>query len=174
MDAAFNFRNDIDGKYGHVHADAVGGFSYFDVIFKVSNDYYQGTINIKNIQKGKLLKDITQIKNITDSMTTRYGKKPSFASTDDASKHSIPQNTDMSSGNFSEDAQRSIPDERRALRRRLEAGQITKEQYDEGIAKLAELLSAPGNKVIYNKKERRIAKKFQQHRAFTIKRYVFL
>lgn len=32
----------------------------------------------------------------------------------------------------------SIPDERRALRRRLEAGQITKEQYDEGIAKLAD------------------------------------
>ena len=91
MDAGFNFRNEADGKYGHSHSDAVGGFDYFDAIFKVGSEYYQGVINIKNINRGKLLKDITQIKNITQDVTSQYGETPSYAFLRDASMDNIPQ-----------------------------------------------------------------------------------
>ena len=79
MDAGFNFRNADDGADGHTHTDVIGGFDYFDVIFKVGTEYYQGVINIKNINRGKLLKDITKIRNITKDMTSRYGDNPSYA-----------------------------------------------------------------------------------------------
>ena len=79
MDAGYGFRNKEDGEDGHIHSDAVGGFDYFDVIFKVGTEYYQGVINIKNNNRGKLLKDITKIRNITADMTSRYGENPSYA-----------------------------------------------------------------------------------------------
>lgn len=97
MDAGFGFRNEADGKYGHIHSDAIGGFDYFDVIFKVGSEYYQGVINIKNINRGKLLKDITKIKNITQDMTSRYGSNPSYAFLRDVSIDSISQNSEKSS-----------------------------------------------------------------------------
>ncbi len=91
MDAGFRFRNEADGRDGHTHSDAVGGFDYFDVIFKVGDQYYKGVINIKNNSRGKLLKDITQIENITQSMTSQYGYNPTYASLRDASMDSISQ-----------------------------------------------------------------------------------
>ncbi|MBQ8254951.1 MAG: hypothetical protein IJY94_05545, partial [Clostridia bacterium] len=96
MDAGFNFRNDSDGKFGHTHSDVTGGFDYFDAIFKVGGEYYQGVINIKNINRGKLLKDITQIRNITQDVTSRYGSNPSYAFLRDASMNSISQNSEKS------------------------------------------------------------------------------
>ena len=62
MDAGRNFRNVPDGEDGYFHADVIGGFDRFDVLFKVGNDYYEGEINIKNNNRGKLLLDITKIK----------------------------------------------------------------------------------------------------------------
>ena len=97
MDAGFGFRNEADGKYGHIHPDAIGGFDYFDVIFKVGSEYYQGVINVKNINRGKLLKDVTKIKNITQDMTSRYGSNPSYAFLRDVSINSISQNSEKSS-----------------------------------------------------------------------------
>ncbi len=94
MYAGFNFRNEADGQYGHTHSDVVGGFDYFDVIFKVGDKYYKGTINIKNINRGKLLKDVTKIENITKDVTSRYGNNPSYAFLRDASIDSIAQNSD--------------------------------------------------------------------------------
>jgi hypothetical protein len=47
MDAGYNFRNSPDGRDRHVHNDADGGFDYYDVIFKVGDDYFRGVINIK-------------------------------------------------------------------------------------------------------------------------------
>ncbi len=52
IEAGQNFRTRPDGAYGHKHIRAVGGFSYFDVIFKVGNEYFKGTINIENNAKG--------------------------------------------------------------------------------------------------------------------------
>ena len=76
MDAGYNFRNDLDGKDGHVHKDAIGGFDYYDVIFKVGNDYFKGVINVKNNSRGKLLKDITKIENITQGHDVSVWGKP--------------------------------------------------------------------------------------------------
>lgn len=103
MDAGYNFRNDPDGKDGHIHKDATGGFDYYDVIFKVGDDYFKGLINVKNNNRGKLLKDITKIENITQDMTSQYGKNPTYAFLRDASMNSIAQNSEKSSdiGGFS-------------------------------------------------------------------------
>lgn len=101
MDAGFNFRNEADGKDGHTHSDAVGGFDYFDAIFKVGSEYYQGVINIKNVNRGKLLKDITKIKNITQDMTSRYGENPSYAFLRDVSMEIVPQKETNVKGKFS-------------------------------------------------------------------------
>lgn len=68
----------------------VGGFNYFDVIFLIFSEYYQGLINIENNARGKRLKDITKIKNITKDMVSRYGINPSYAFLRDASMNSIP------------------------------------------------------------------------------------
>lgn len=92
MDAGFGFRNAADGSYGHTHAGAVGGFDYFDVIFKVANEYFQGVINIENNKRGKRLKDITKIENITKDMVSRYGNNPSYTFLRDVSMISIHEN----------------------------------------------------------------------------------
>ena len=76
VDAGFNFRNEADGKDGHIHNDVIGGFDYFDAIFKIGNKYFQGTINIKNVEKGKLFKDLTKIKDVTQDIMSSYGKNP--------------------------------------------------------------------------------------------------
>lgn len=80
MDAGANFRTAPDGQDGHTHRAAVGDFRYFDTIFKVGNEYYEGTINIIPVAKGLLLKDITKIKNITQDIDSSYGKIRSLPS----------------------------------------------------------------------------------------------
>lgn len=101
MDAGFNFRKGDDGQDGHTHPDVTDGFDYFDVIFKVGNEYYQGVINIKNVSKGKLLKDITKIKNITKDVTSRYGETPSYAFLRDVSMGSVAQKEENVNSEFS-------------------------------------------------------------------------
>lgn len=108
MDAGFNFRNSPDGRDGHVHDDAVGGFDYFDVIFKVGDEYYQGVINVKVNNRGKLLKDITQIENITKDLTSRYGENPRYAFLRDVSMSIIPQKSDLSSGSSKNSTENDI------------------------------------------------------------------
>ena len=76
LDAGTNFRNAADGADGHVHKDVVGGFDYFDTLFKIGNRYYEAVINIKNVKRGKLFKDVTKIKDVTQDIMSSYGQNP--------------------------------------------------------------------------------------------------
>lgn len=76
VEAGENFRTLPDGEYGHVHEDATGGFVYFDTLFKIGDNYYEGVVNIKVNKRGWLLKDVTKIKNVTEDITSSYGKNP--------------------------------------------------------------------------------------------------
>ena len=76
LDAGTNFRNEPDGKDGHIHPDAVGGFDYFDTLFKIGNRYFDAKVNIKNIKRGKLFTDVTQIKDVTQAIMSSYGENP--------------------------------------------------------------------------------------------------
>lgn len=91
IDAGTNFRKAEDGADGHIHPDAVDGFNYFDTVFKVGNQYYSGTINIKNIGKGKLFWGVTKTKNITQDLYASYGKNPTSMFLRDVSMERIPQ-----------------------------------------------------------------------------------
>lgn len=91
IDAGTNFRKAEDGADGHIHPDVVDGFSYFDTVFKVGNQYYSGTINIKNIGKGKLFWGVTKTKNITQDLYASYGKNPTSMFLRDVSMERIPQ-----------------------------------------------------------------------------------
>lgn len=91
IDAGTNFRKAEDGADGHIHPDVVDGFSYFDTVFKVGNQYYSGTINIKNIGKGKLFWGVTKTKNITQDLYASYGKNPTSMFLRDVSVERIPQ-----------------------------------------------------------------------------------
>ena len=64
-------------------------FRYFDAIFKVGKDYYSGVINMQPLAKGMLLKDITQIRNITKDIANSYGENPKFDFLRDASMDSV-------------------------------------------------------------------------------------
>lgn len=55
IEAGANFRTLPDGKDGHIHPDAKGGFSYFDTIFKIGNEYFEGVINILNNKRGSVI-----------------------------------------------------------------------------------------------------------------------
>ena len=101
IDAGTNFRNLPDGEFGHIHEDAVGGFSYFDVIFKVGTQYYSGVVNITNNSRGRLLKDVTQIKNITDDVTASYGENPASSVVSDVHSKTISQKPKSVKSNFS-------------------------------------------------------------------------
>jgi len=76
IDAGTNFRTQPDGADGHVHPNATGDFEYFDAIFKVGNEYYEGVVNIENVARGRLFKDVTKIKNITQDISSSYGNNP--------------------------------------------------------------------------------------------------
>lgn len=76
LDAGTNFRNAPDGADGHFHKDVIGGFDYFDTLFKIGDLYYAAVINIKNIKKGKLFKDVTKIEDVTQDIMSSYGKNP--------------------------------------------------------------------------------------------------
>lgn len=73
MDAGFNHRAGQDGQDGHVHPQATGGFEYYDVIFKVGDDYFQGVINLEVNNRGRRLKDVTKIRNVTQDIYGSYG-----------------------------------------------------------------------------------------------------
>lgn len=90
IDAGTNFRTAPDGADGHIHSNATGGFSYFDTIFKVGRDYYKGIVNVVNTNKGRLLKDITKIENITQDISSSYGTNPKSTFLRDTSIPSIP------------------------------------------------------------------------------------
>ena len=91
LDAGTNFRTEPDGRDGHNHPEAVGDFRYFDTVFKVGNEYYSGVINIEPVAKGLLLKDVTQIRNITQDIRSSYGDEPQTTFLRDASMDSVAQ-----------------------------------------------------------------------------------
>lgn len=93
IDAGFDFRNEPDGRDGHVHKDVTGGFDYFDTIFKIGEKYFQGTINIKNVGKGKLFKDLTKIKDVTEDISSSYGEIPKSTFLRTSSMDSISENS---------------------------------------------------------------------------------
>ena len=98
VDAGKPLPDKPDGEDGHVHPNAVGGFSYLETIFKVGDEYYKGTVNIVNTRKGKLFKDVTKIENITEVITNSYGKNPKFGYLRDVSMPNINQSGEKSSG----------------------------------------------------------------------------
>lgn len=64
-----------------------------------NNEYSDSLSNTEDIApigsynvRGKLLKDITKIKNIIEDMVSRYGKNPPYIFLHDVSVVSIPQN----------------------------------------------------------------------------------
>ncbi len=94
LDAGQALPNEPDGRDGHIHPDAMD-FSYFRTTFKIGQEYFEGIVNIKNIKRGKLLKDITKIRNITKDIVSSYGKNPKSNFLRNASMDSIfssPQN----------------------------------------------------------------------------------
>lgn len=92
LEAGSNFRTAPDGADGHTHPDAVGGFTYFDTLFKVGEEFYKGLVNIKNNAKGALLVDITKIENVTKDTYNSYGKNPKFVFLNDVSNDIKSQN----------------------------------------------------------------------------------
>ena len=76
VDVGDNYRNEPDGKYGHFHPEATGGFDYYDAIFKVGNRYYYGLVNIMVTNRGKVFKDLTKIEDITNDIIAQYGNNP--------------------------------------------------------------------------------------------------
>lgn len=92
LDAGARLPNEADGRDGHIHPDAID-FSYYKTVFKVGDEYFEGIINIKNIRRGSLLKDITKIKNITEDIVSSYGTNPKSNFLRDASIASIRPNS---------------------------------------------------------------------------------
>ena len=96
LDAGVNFRNEADGKDGHIHKNITGGFDYFDTLFKIGDRYYEAVINIMNIKRGKLFKDVTKIKDVTQDIMSSYGKNPKSQFLRTSSTNSI-SNTEQKS-----------------------------------------------------------------------------
>ena len=109
VDAGTNFRNEPDGKDGHIHSDAKD-FSYFDVLFKVGNDFYKGLINIKNNNRGRLFYDITKIENVTEAMIDSNGNIPAFGFLRDTSMPSVktPDNSSIADNSKNRNANETI------------------------------------------------------------------
>ena len=100
LDAGQQLPNRPDGEDGHVHPD-VFDFSYFKTIFKVGNEYFEGIVNVKNINRGKLLKDVTKIKNITQDIVSSYGETPKSNFLRDASMIRVHQYSETVNKKFS-------------------------------------------------------------------------
>lgn len=101
LEAGFNYRTRPDGADGHIHPGVIQ-FHYFDSIFKVAGEYYQGTVNISETKKGLRIVDVTQIRNVTEDIVNSYGQNPKFNFLSDTSMDTIadtdeksnPQNLD--------------------------------------------------------------------------------
>jgi len=76
LDAGANYRKTPDGADGHFHPDVIDGFDHYDTLFKIGDRYYEAVVNIKNIKKGKLFKDVTKIKDVTQDVMSSYGQNP--------------------------------------------------------------------------------------------------
>ena len=124
IDAGTNFRTAEDGADGHVHPDAVGGFSYFDTIFKVGDQYYKGVVNIKNIGKGRLSHGVTKVENITQDIHDSYGENPTIIFLRDVSMETVPHPED----NVKNDDQYSLKNNGNKYASKTYA-EITEEQY---------------------------------------------
>ncbi len=122
IDAGTNFRTEPDGRDGHIHPSAVDDFKYFDTIFKVGDEYYKGTINILPNKRGDLFIDITQIKNITQDISSSYGETPKstflrdnseVSSTSTNSIHNSPEksNTQFFENETSPEVKRAVPND---------------------------------------------------------------
>ncbi len=73
-------------------------WEFYNVRFVVGNNVFEGIINIKNTEKGKLFKDLTKIKIISD--TSDADGKPSLRTADD--NNSIANNSEtVNAGKFS-------------------------------------------------------------------------
>lgn len=90
IEAGTNFRSSPDGRDGHIHPKAIGGFSYFDTLFKIGNEWYSGVINILNNSKGRLFKDVTKIENVTKDIMASYGQDPVNQFLSDISMPNVP------------------------------------------------------------------------------------
>ena len=91
IDAGSYLRHEEDGQDGHYHDNVVGGFDYYNTIFKVGNRYFEGEVNIANLNKGKKLHDVTKIKDITQDITSSYGSNPKSRFLRNASMESVTQ-----------------------------------------------------------------------------------
>ena len=112
IEAGQNFRTRPDGAYGHKHIRAVGGFSYFDVIFKVGNEYFKGTINIENNAKGARFKDVTKIEDVTKDIVSSIGQNPKSKFLSDISMDSIRSSSENSNTKSEKNSAREIAAER--------------------------------------------------------------
>lgn len=112
LDAGRNFRTKSDGDSGHFHENASGGFSYFDVTFKVGDEYYSGVINIVNTERGRLLKDVTKIRNITEDISSSYGNNPKSTFLSDVSNNSIRTNGENVNTKSGKNSARDVAAER--------------------------------------------------------------
>lgn len=119
--AATGWKNEPDGQYGHAHKKAAGGFDRGTVLFKVGDELYQGTINIEVTERGRVLKDITQISAadekqraaLSDYRSIKQGSTPVSQSNSDisVSQETSDVNTQYMQ-NGTDNAQRSyLPDD---------------------------------------------------------------
>jgi len=99
IDAGTPLSDKTDGDSGHTHPEATGGFSYLETIFRVGKEYYRGIVNIVNNSRGRLLKDITKMENITKATSDSYGPNPKFRNLRDVSMRNITPPGEMSSEN---------------------------------------------------------------------------
>ena len=96
VSAASNWRNEKDGKDGHTHARATGGFDHGDVIFKVGDTFFSGLVNIEVTNRGRILKDITKIKKIVlDSYQSTEGTSARVFQNDFSDTSVSQDNTDV-------------------------------------------------------------------------------
>lgn len=76
LDAGVPLPGAEDGRDGHKHKGAIGGFGYYQTLFKIGNRYFEGTINVENMKRGAKFKDITKIKDVTKDTMSSYGQNP--------------------------------------------------------------------------------------------------
>jgi len=101
LEAGTNFRTEPDGRDGHFHPRSTGDFRYFDTLFRVGDRYYSGVINIEQVEKGLLLKDVTKIKDVTSETPVSYGQNPKYLSQRTSSMDSISNPAEKGNPKFS-------------------------------------------------------------------------
>ncbi len=92
LKVAYNWRNEADGKDGHYHPKAVGGFDKATVLLSVGGTLYEGTVNVEINKKGRLLKDITQMKKVAEGDYSSRENNSRPVSFNDFSNTTIAQN----------------------------------------------------------------------------------